>query len=57
MQLKLGETLRNSSFCNSFAGSAASVKRNTSIVAMSGAIMPEPLAMPLMVTVFPPSFA
>ncbi len=28
----------------------------TSMVAMSGAIMPEPLAMPLMVTVLPPSF-
>ena len=35
------------------AGSAASVKTKASIVAMSGAIMPEPLAIPLMVTLVP----
>ncbi len=41
------------------AGAAigASVKTKDSIVAMSGAIMPAPLAMPLMVTVALPSFA
>ena len=33
------------------AGRLASVKTKDSIVAMSGAIMPEPLAMPLIVTV------
>ena len=53
MQLKLEATLAESRPCKILAGMAASVKRNTSIVAMSGAIMPEPLAMPLMVTVFP----
>jgi hypothetical protein len=57
MQLKLLSTLFVSSFCRRFGGSAASVKMKTSMVAMSGAIMPEPLAMPLMVTVLPPSFA
>lgn len=56
MQLKLLSTARESSFCRTLAGSAASVNRKTSMVAMSGAIMPEPLAMPLMVTVLPPSF-
>ena len=35
--------------------SAASVKQKDSMVAMSGAIMPAPLAMPLMVTSPPPS--
>ena len=34
---------------------AASVKRKTSIVAMSGAIIPEPLAKPITVTGTPPS--
>ncbi len=38
----------------SLAGTAASVKKKASIVAMSGAIIPEPLAMPLMVTLAPP---
>jgi hypothetical protein len=55
-QLKLLATLRVRSFCRMGALIAASVKMKHSIVAMSGAIMPEPLAMPLMVTVRPPSF-
>ena len=41
------------SSCNTAAGSAASVKTKASIVAISGAIMPEPLAMPLIVTLWP----
>ena len=40
----------SSSGCRSAAGSAASVNRNASMVAMSGWIMPEPLAMPATVT-------
>jgi hypothetical protein len=36
------------------AATAASVTIKQSIVAMSGWIMPEPLAMPAIVTVFPP---
>ena len=54
MQLKLSAALAASSFCSRRDGRFASVKRNTSIVAMSGAIMPEPLAMPLIVTRGPP---
>ena len=38
-------------------GTAASVKMNASMVAMSGAIIPEPLAMPLIVTTVLPSLA
>ena len=41
--------------CSSPGATAASVKRKTSIVAMSGAIMPEPLAKPAIVTGTPPS--
>ena len=44
------------SACNAGAEIGASVKMKDSIVAMSGAIMPAPLAMPLMVTVALPSF-
>ena len=53
MELKLGPTpaLRHS--CSTDAGRLASVKTKDSMVAMSGAIMPEPLAMPLMVTLTP----
>ena len=39
---------------NTSAGSFASVKTKASMVAMSGAIMPEPLAMPLIVIVVSP---
>src|SRR5579871_5189990 len=39
--------------CKTAAGRLASVKMKLSIVAMSGAIMPEPLAIPLMVTRWP----
>ena len=42
--------------CNTSAVIGASVKTKDSIVAMSGAIMPAPLAMPVMVTSTPPSF-
>ena len=42
---------RASSFCSSGAGMLASVKTKPSIVAMSGAIMPLPLAKPAMRTV------
>jgi len=44
-----------SSACRIGAGSAASVKTNERRVAMSGAIMPAPLAMPLIVTIVSPS--
>ena len=47
---------RRNRFCNTGAGRRASVKTNPSIVAMSGAIMPEPLAKPEMVTVALPIF-
>ena len=43
--------------CNAGAAIGASVNTNDSIVAMSGAIMPAPLAMPQIVTVALPSFA
>ncbi len=39
--------------CSTGAAMRASVKTKLSMVAMSGAIMPEPLAMPLMVTGMP----
>ena len=53
--LKVSATPSLSSVCNAFAEIAASVKTNDSIVAMSGAIMPAPLAMPLIVTIVSPS--
>ena len=43
--------------CKAGAAIGASVNTNDSIVAMSGAIMPAPLAIPLMVTVVPSIFA
>ncbi len=45
-----------SSDCSTADDSGASVNTNESIVAISGAIMPAPLAMPLMVTLALPSF-
>ncbi len=55
--LKLGPTPFESRACNAFGAIAASVKTKESIVAMSGAIMPAPLAMPEMVTGNPSIFA
>ena len=52
-QLKLVAVPAVSSACSTACGRAASVKTKLSIVAMSGAIMPAPLAMPLIVTVTP----
>ena len=49
--LKVSATPSLSSACKAGAEIAASVKTKDSMVAMSGAIMPAPLAMPLMVTV------
>ena len=46
-----------SSFCSTPPGTLASVKTKPSMVAMSGAIMPEPLRKPLMVTVRSPILA
>ncbi len=54
--LKVSSTPLFNSDCNAVAEIGASVNTNDSIVAMSGAIMPAPLAMPLMVTVALPSF-
>ena len=53
--LKLVCTDFASSACNTGAAIGASVKTKHSIVAMSGAIMPAPLAMPLIVTSASPS--
>ena len=55
--LNVSVTPSLSSACNAAAEIAASVKTNDSIVAMSGAIMPAPLAMPLIVTLALPIFA
>ena len=52
--LKLCLTPRSSMSCSSPAGSLASVNTKHSIVAMSGAIMPLPLAIPLIRTGTPP---
>ena len=49
--LKVSVTPSLSSACKAGAAIAASVNTKESMVAMSGAIMPAPLAMPLMVTV------
>ncbi len=57
VRLKLAFVPATSSGCRVAAGRAASVKTKQSMVAMSGAIMPEPLAMPSMVTVRPPRLA
>ena len=53
--LKVSSTPLFSSDCSTAADSGASVKTKDSMVAMSGAIMPAPLAMPLMVTLALPS--
>ena len=53
MALKDGPVPAVRHSCSTAAGNAASVKTNASMVAMSGAIMPEPLAMPLIVTLVP----
>ena len=53
--LKVSATPVLSSDCSTLADSGASVNTNDSMVAMSGAIMPAPLAMPLMVTFALPS--
>ena len=53
-QLKLRSVTSESSFCKTGASMAASVKTKPSMVAMSGAIIPEPLQKPLMVTVVSP---
>ena len=45
-----------SSACSAGAAIGASVNTNESMVAMSGAIMPAPFAMPLIVTSASPSF-
>ena len=49
--LKVSATASLSSACKAGAAIGASVKTKVSMVAMSGAIMPAPLAMPLIVTV------
>ncbi len=54
MQLKLRSAASASRACSVTGGSFASVKAKASIVAMSGAIMPEPLAIPVNVTGTPP---
>ena len=54
--LKVSSTPLLSSDCSAPAAIGASVNTNASMVAMSGAIMPAPLAMPLMVTLALPSF-
>ena len=55
--LNVSTTPSRSSACKAGAAIGASVKTKASMVAMSGAIMPAPLAKPLMVTVAPPSRA
>ncbi len=56
-QLKLLSAPFFRSACSTGAAIGASVKTKDSMVAMSGAIMPAPLAMPLIVTATPPIFA
>ncbi len=51
--LKVSTTPSRNNVCNTGAAIGASVKTKASIVAMSGAIMPAPLAKPLMVTSVP----
>ena len=53
MALKVSSTAGSSEARSACGSMAASVKRKASMVAMSGAIMPAPLAMPLMVTETP----
>ena len=54
--LKVSSTPLLSSDCSTADDSGASVNTKDSMVAISGAIMPAPLAMPLMVTLALPSF-
>ncbi len=54
MALNEVSTERDSSACRASRATGASVKTKLSMVAMSGAIMPAPLAMPLIVTATPP---
>ena len=54
--LKVLPTPPDRSACRTGAAIGASVATKDSIVAMSGAIMPAPLAMPLIVTSASPSF-
>ena len=54
MQLNDFSFAADTSACSTGAGIAASVNTNASMVAISGAIMPLPLANPLMVTWTPP---
>ena len=54
--LKVSSTPAFSSDCSAAEDSGASVNTNDNMVAMSGMIMPAPLAMPLMVTLALPSF-
>jgi hypothetical protein len=56
-QLKLLSAPFFSRACSTGAAIGASVKTKDSMVAMSGAIMPAPLAMPLRVTSMPPMVA
>ncbi len=51
--LKVSTTPSRNSACNTGVAIGASVKMKASMVAMSGAIMPAPLAKPLMVTSVP----
>jgi hypothetical protein len=51
MHEKLGAFAFDSAACRNSGSTAASVKMNPSIVAMSGAIIPEPLMIPTSVTV------
>ncbi len=55
-ELNVGPTPAESSACSAAGAMSASVTTKESIVAMSGAIMPAPLAMPLIVT-FTPSIS
>ncbi|MNL51751.1 hypothetical protein D3C87_1748740 [compost metagenome] len=54
IELKLGSTPADSIDCRAEEEMSASVTTKDSIVAMSGAIMPAPLAIPLIVTLTPP---
>ncbi|MCY1305164.1 hypothetical protein D9M70_549540 [compost metagenome] len=53
-ELKVGPTPAESRACSAAGAMSASVTTKESIVAMSGAIMPAPLAIPLVVTLTPP---
>src|SRR5882757_8236466 len=55
--LKVSSTPLFNNDCSAPDAIGASVNTKASMVAMSGAIMPAPLAMPLMVTFVLPSFA